>query len=245
MELQKLLSKARRAAEDYNMIEEGDKIAVGLSGGKDSVTLLQILATMRRFYPKKYEVVAISVDMGLGLDEKEVEAVKELCKELDVEYIVEPTHIGEIVFDIRKEANPCSLCANMRRGALNNTAVKHGCNKVALGHHADDLIETLFLSLFYESRISTFSPVTKLERKNITVIRPMIYIREKEIAAFAKDKPIIHNPCPANKHTKRQYVKDLLKSLEKDNKKIKENVLGAITHPERNGLFDSIEKTEE
>lgn len=238
MELQKLLSKARRAAEDYGMIEDGDKIAVGLSGGKDSVTLLYILAAMRRFLPKKYEVIAISVDMGLGLDENEVDAVKKLCKELDVEYFIEPTHIGEIVFDIRKEANPCSLCANMRRGALNNSAVAHGCNKVALGHHADDLIETLFLSLFYESRLSTFSPVTKLDRKGLTIIRPMIYIREKEIAAFAKDKPIIHNPCPADKHTKRQYIKNLLKTLEKDNKKIKENVLGAITHPERNSLFE-------
>ena len=237
MELQKLLSKARRAAEDYDMIEEGDKIAVGLSGGKDSITLLYILATMRRFYPKKFEVVAITVDMGLEYDKDEVEALKKLCEELNVEYVIEPTEIGKIVFDVRKEQNPCSLCANMRRGALNNTAVKVGCNKIALGHHADDLIETLFLSLFYESRLSTFSPVTHLERKNVTVIRPMIYIREKEISGFIKGKPILHNPCPANKHTKRQYIKDLLKTLEKDNKKIKENVLGAITHPERNGLF--------
>ena len=244
MELQKLLSKARRAAEDYNMIEEGDKIAVGLSGGKDSLTLLYILAAMRRFYPKKYDVIAISVDMGLGLDEKEVRAVKNLCEKLGVEYFVEETKIGEIVFDVRKEPNPCSLCANMRRGALNSAAKNRGCNKVALGHHSDDLAETFLLSLFYEGRLSAFAPVTRLERVGLTVIRPMIYITEKEIIGFAKDKPIIHNPCPANKHTKRQYVKDLLKSLEKNNKKIKENVLGAITHPERNGLFDSIEKTE-
>ena len=126
----------------------------------------------------------------------------------------------------------------MRRGALNNTAKAHGCNKVALGHHADDLVETLFLSLFYEGRLSTFSPFTKLERAGITVIRPMIYIREKEIIGFAKDKPIIHNPCPADKHTQRQYIKNLIKTLEKDNRKIKDNVLGAITHPERNNLFD-------
>ena len=244
MELQKLLSKARRAAEDYDMIDEGDKIAVGLSGGKDSITLLYILATMRRFYPKKFEVVAITVDMGLEYDKDEVEALKKLCEELNVEYVIEPTEIGKIVFDVRKEQNPCSLCANMRRGALNNTAVKVGCNKIALGHHADDLIETLFLSLFYESRLSTFSPVTHLERKNVTVIRPMIYIREKEISGFIKGKPILHNPCLANKHTKRQYIKDLLKTLEKDNKKIKENVLGAITHPERNGLFSAINREE-
>ena len=238
MELQKLLSKARRAVEDYKMIEDGDKIAVGLSGGKDSLTLLYILANMRRFYPAKFEVIAVSVDMGLGLNPDEVAAVQKVCDELGVEYVVEKTQIGEIVFNVRKEKNPCSLCANMRRGALNNTAKAHGCNKVALGHHADDLVETLFLSLFYEGRLSTFSPVTKLERAGVTVIRPMIYIREKEIIGFAKDKPIIHNPCPADKHTQRQYIKNLIKTLEKDNRKIKDNVLGAITHPERNNLFD-------
>ncbi len=237
MELQKLLSKARRAVEDYKMIEEGDRIAVGLSGGKDSVTLLCILAAMKRFYPAKFDLVAITVDTGLGISEEEVSAVAELCDRLGVEYVVERTLIGKIVFEERKEKNPCSLCANMRRGALNNAAKRLGCNKVALGHHADDLIETLFLSLFYESRLSTFSPVTKLERQDLTVIRPMIYIREKEVAGFAKDKPRIFNPCPADKRTKREYVKKLLSELQKDNPKIKENVLGAITHPERNNLF--------
>ncbi|MCQ2399820.1 MAG: tRNA 2-thiocytidine(32) synthetase TtcA, partial [Clostridia bacterium] len=176
MELQKLLSKARRAIEDYEMIDEGDKIAVGLSGGKDSLALLYILANMRRFCPKKFDVLAITVDMGLGLDETEVEEMKKTCISLGVEYVIEPTQIGEIVFNARKEKNPCSLCANMRRGALNNVAVRHGCNKIALGHHADDLIETLFLSLFYEGRLSTFAPVTHLERIDIVVLRTMIYI---------------------------------------------------------------------
>lgn len=240
MELQKLLSKTRRAVDDYAMINEGDKIAVGLSGGKDSLSLLYALASLRRFYPKRFDVIAIIVDTGLGLDENEVSAVENVCNELDVELVREKTQIGEIVFNARKEKNPCSLCANMRRGALNNSAKAHGCNKVALGHHADDLVETLFLSLFYEGRLSTFSPVTKLERADLTVIRPMIYVREKEIIGFTKGKPIIHNPCPADKHTKREYVKDLLKTLEKDNRKLKENVLGAITHPERNNLFDVI-----
>ena len=239
MELQKLLSKARRAVEDYGMIEEGDKIAVGLSGGKDSVALLFVLATMKRFYPANFDLVAVFVDTGLGVDEEEVAEMKNLCETLGVPFEVEKTLIGRIVFYERKEKNPCSLCANMRRGALNNAAKRLGCNKVALGHHADDLVETLFLSLFYEGRLATFAPVTKLGRQKLTVIRPMIYIAEKETAAFAKDKPRIKNPCPADKHTKREYIKSLIKELGKDNPKLKENVLGAITHPNRNSLFPS------
>lgn len=238
MNLQQIMSKTRRAVDQFNMIEEGDKIAVGLSGGKDSLALLYSLAGLRRFYPKKFEVVAITVDMGLGLDQGEVAEMQKLCKELDVFYHIEKTQIGEVVFEVRKESNPCSLCANMRRGALNSAASNLGCNKVALGHHADDLIETLFLSLFYEARLSTFSPVTRLTRKKITVIRPMIYLREMEIIGFTKGKPIIHNPCPADKNTRREYVKEMLKNLEKDNRKLRENVLGAIVHPERNNLFD-------
>ena len=239
MNLQQIMSKTRRAVDQFNMIEEGDKIAVGLSGGKDSLALLYSLAGLRRFYPKKFKVVAITVDMGLGLDQGEVAEMQKLCKELDVFYHIEKTQIGEVVFEVRKESNPCSLCANMRRGALNSAASNLGCNKVALGHHADDLIETLFLSLFYEARLSTFSPVTRLTRKKITVIRPMLYLREMEIIGFTKGKPIIHNPCPADKNTRREYVKEMLKNLEKDNRKLRENVLGAIVHPERNNLFDA------
>lgn len=238
MNLQKLLSKARKAIDDYKMISSGDKVAVGLSGGKDSVTLLCIMAALKKFYPEKFDLAAITVDMGLGLDEGELGDIKKLCERLEVPLYVEKTQIGEIVFDARKEKNPCSLCANMRRGALNSTAKKLGCNKVALGHHADDLIETFFLSLFYEARVSTFSPVTVMERQDLAVIRPMIYIREKEVAGYAKQNPILHNPCPADKHTKRQYVKDKLREMERENPKLRENVLSALTHPERNNLFD-------
>lgn len=242
MELQKLLSKARRAIDEYGMIKDGDKIAVGLSGGKDSMTLLHILAALRRFYPAKYDLVAVTVDMGLGLDENEVAAVKKAAEDLGVPFFRETTQIGEVVFETRKEKNPCSLCANMRRGALNGAAKKLGCNKVALGHHADDLIETFFLSLFYESRLSTFSPVTHLSRQDLTVIRPMILLREKEIAGFSRQNPIIRNPCPADKHTNRQYVKDLLKAEEKNNPNLRKNVLGALLNPERNNLIEKGEK---
>ena len=230
MELQKLLSKARRAVEDYKMIENGDKIAVGLSGGKDSLTLLYILANMRRFYPAKFEVIAVSVDMGLGLNPDEVAAVQKVCDELGVEYVVEKTQIGEIVFNVRKEKNPCSLCANMRRGALNNTAKAHGCNKVALGHHFDDAVETFLMSLFYEGRIGCFEPVTYLSRSGVTQIRPMLYIGEKAIEHFAQAQqlPVVRNVCPADKHTKRQEIKELIASLQTQYPDIKTRIFGAM-----------------
>ena len=243
MNLQQLLSPARKAIEDYEMINDGDKIAVGLSGGKDSVTLLYILAGLKRFYPKKFELVAITIDLGLDYDQKEVESLKNLCAELNVEYHIVPTDIYQILFVERKEKSPCSLCSKMRRGALNTKAIELGCNKLALGHHADDLIETLFLSLFYEGRLSTFEPITYLSRANMTVIRPMIYIEEKNIRAFSKDKPVLFNPCPADKHTQREYVKNLINQIKKDIPIAKDRMLSAITHPERNHLFDdAIEK---
>ncbi len=239
MTIQKLLSPARRAVDEYGMIQEGDKIAVGLSGGKDSVTLLYILANLQRFYPKNFSLAAITVDMGFkDTDSGEKEALKRACEELGVEYTVENTDLAEIIFEVRKEKNPCSLCAKMRRGALNSAAKKAGCNKIALGHHSDDLTETFFLSLFYEGRLSTFSPVSYMSKSEITLIRPMIYIRECDIAAFAKDKAIIHNPCPMDKHSKREYVKSLLADIQKDIPFAKERALAAITHPERYNLFD-------
>lgn len=243
MNLQQLLSPARKAIEDYKMINDGDKIAVGLSGGKDSVTLLYILAGLKRFYPKKFELVAITIDLGLDYDQKEVESLKNLCAELNVEYHIVPTDIYQILFVERKEKSPCSLCSKMRRGALNTKAIELGCNKLALGHHADDLIETLFLSLFYEGRLSTFEPITYLSRANMTVIRPMIYIEEKNIRAFSKDKPVLFNPCPSDKHTQREYIKNLINQIKKDIPIAKDRMLSAITHPERNHLFDdAIEK---
>ena len=177
--MKKILSRTRRAVDDYHMIAEGDKIAVGVSGGKDSLTLLCALAELRRFYPNKFDILALSIDMGF--DGTDFSKVQELCEKIGVEYIIEKTDIAEVVFDIRKESNPCSLCAKMRRGGVNDLAVKNGCNKVALGHHNEDVLETFFLSLFYEGRLGCFSPVTYLSRKDIHVIRPLIYVAEGDI----------------------------------------------------------------
>lgn len=226
--MKKILGRMRRAITDYNMIQDGDRIAVGLSGGKDSLTLLNALARLKTFLPVKFELVAVTLDMGFqGFDASKLEG---LCNELKVPFVLEQTNIGKIVFDMRNESNPCSLCANLRRGALNSTAVKYECNKTALGHHLDDVIETFFLSLMYEGRINTFSPVTYLNRKKIHVIRPMIYMPEADIKAFARkcDLPIVHNPCPANCHTSREKIKILLRELSMHNPLLKRRVFGAI-----------------
>ncbi len=245
MKLQQLLSPFRKAIEDYNMINDGDKIAVGLSGGKDSIALLSAFAGLKRFYPKQFDIVAIRVDTGLDFDKTELENLKNYVQSLNVEYYEEKTEIATVVFEERKESNPCSLCANMRRGALNGAAVKLGCNKVALGHHADDLVETFMLCTLYEGRFSTFYPVTHLERANIDVIRPMIYVREVDIKSFSKDKPILHNPCPADKHTRREYVKELLSSIRKEIPFSTDNILNALIHPERTNLFSKPDKKQD
>ncbi len=242
MTLQQLMSPIRRAIDEYEMISEGDKIAVGLSGGKDSIALLSALAGIRRFYPKKFTLVAITIDTGLDFDENEKRALEEYVKSLGVEYFVVKTEIAKVVFEMRKESNPCSLCANMRRGALNGAAKELGCNKVALGHHGDDLVETFFLSMLYEGRLSTFHPITTLSRADLSVIRPMIYARERDIASFSKGKPILHNPCPANKHTKREYVKDLLKQVRVEIPFASENILNALTNEDRTNLFKKQKK---
>nr|WP_038290120.1 ATP-binding protein [Acetivibrio straminisolvens] len=226
--IKRLLGQIRRAIQDYNMIQDGDRVAVGVSGGKDSLTLLVALRQLKNFLPVKFELEAVTLTMGIG--EFDLSPVKELCERIDVNYTIEETLIGKIVFEERKEKNPCSLCANLRRGALHNTAKKLGCNKVALAHHMDDVIETLLLSTFYEGRIHTFSPVTYLDRKDLYLIRPLIYTEEKLVKEFIKVNNIItvHNPCPANGYTKRQYIKDLLSDLKKENREIKNNIFGAV-----------------
>lgn len=233
--LQKLLSRVRRAVTDYKMIQEGDRIAVGASGGKDSIALLYCLNALSRFLPERFSVVAVTLNLGNpGFD---LDSLVGIYNRLGVEYHIEETNIAKIVFDIRNEKNPCSLCSNMKRGAFYNTAKKLGCNKAAFGHHKDDVIETLLLSLFYEGRIHTFSPVTYLDRKDITLIRPLIYVEEKMIRSFIRHEGItpIKSGCRADSLTKRQYIKDLIGQLMKENPKIKDNIFGAIV---RSGIND-------
>lgn len=226
--IKKLLGQVRKAIEDYNMIQEGDRIAIGVSGGKDSLVLLVLLKQLQSFYPINFEIEAVTLTMGIG--EIDLTPVKELCKKIDVNYTIEETVIGKIVFEARKESNPCSLCANLRRGALHNVAKKLNCNKVALAHHRDDVIETFLLSTLYAGKFQTFSPVTFLERKELFLIRPMIYIEEKHIKEYIKanNLTIVPSPCHVDGKTKRQYIKDLLSDLHKDNRKVKNNIFGAI-----------------
>ena len=234
--MKRILSYTRRAIDEYNMIEDGDKIAVGVSAGKDSLALLCAMAGLRRFYPKKFELIAITIDMGFeGVDFSEV---ARLCAELDVPYHIIPTDISKVVFDIRKEARPCSLCAKLRRGALHNAAKSLGCTSVALGHHFDDVVETFMLNLFFEGRIGCFSPVTNLSRVGIKLIRPMIYMPEKDVRDFAKknDLPVVESPCPADKNTQREEMKQLLHSLEVQNRGLKYRIFGAIARGEIDGF---------
>ena len=227
-EIKRILSFTRRAVDDYGMIEDGDRIGVGVSAGKDSLTLLIALAELRRFYPKKFELVAITVDMGFeGMD---FSPIAELCRELDVPFVTVPTQISRVVFDIRKEKNPCGLCAKMRRGALHDECKRQRCNKLALGHHFDDVVETFMLNLFYEGRLGSFSPVTYLSRKDLTMIRPMIYAQEKDVRYFVNRHPlpIITSPCPADKNTEREAMKQLLTSLERGNKGLRHRIFGAL-----------------
>ncbi len=228
MKLQQLLSYTRKALDDYQMIEDGDRIAIGVSGGKDSLTLLYALSGIRRFYPKHFEIEAITVNMGFK--ELDFSAVGELCRKLDINYTIVESEIAEIIFEHRKESNPCSLCAKMRKGAFNTKAKELDCNKEAYAHHYDDVIETMLMSLIYEGRIHCFSPVTYLDRSDITLIRPLIYVEEADIKGFRKayELPVVTNPCPVDGYTKREYVKQLIKSLGQESPGLRERLFHAI-----------------
>lgn len=228
MKLQQVLSVTRKAIDDFQMIQEGDKIAVGVSGGKDSLTLLYALHGLSRFYPKSFTMEAITVD--LGFEGVSMEPIRKLCEELGIPYTSVSTEIYQIIFQDRKESNPCSLCAKMRKGALNEMAKKLGCNKVAYGHHKDDAVETMLMSLIFEGRFHTFSPVTYWDRMDLTLIRPMLYMQEADVIGFQNkyDLPIVQNKCPADGNTKREYVKNLLRQLNAENPGVKERMFTAI-----------------
>lgn len=235
-EMKRLLSFVRRAVDDYNMIDDGDRIAIGVSGGKDSLTLLETLAEMRRFYPKKYEIFAVTIDMGFP--DANFSELQEFCKRIKVEFKLVKTEISKIVFDVRKESNPCSLCAKMRRGALHMAAQELGCNKVALGHHYDDAVETFMMNLFFEGRLGCFSPVTYLSNRRLTLIRPLIYAQEKDVLYFINKRtlPIYKNPCPEDHATERENMKMTLLELEKKNKGLKHRIFTAMCRGEIDGF---------
>jgi len=242
-EMQMLLSRTRSAADKYSMIEDGDRIAVGVSGGKDSLALLCVLAEMRIFYPKKYDLVAVTLDMGFSASERIGAAktdwtpIAELCRRLDVPYVVRQTEIARIIFDVRKESNPCSLCARMRRGSLHDAVKELGCNKLALGHHYDDAVITTMLNLFYEGRFGCFSPVTNLSRKELTMIRPFIHAREKEIKAFVRRAalPVIESPCPEDKESERAAMKTYLGDFDHQHRGLYTRIVGALERGEIDG----------
>lgn len=234
MELQKLYSKVRQAAEQYQMIADGDKIAVGISGGKDSLTLLYALAGMRRFYPKSFEIVAITVDTGLeGMD---FSPIKTLCEALEVEYVLVHTQIYSILVE-RQASHFCPLCAKLRKGAFNEAALRLGCNKLAYAHHKDDVVETFLMSLALEGRIHTFSPVTELEKTGLCLIRPLVYVTEAQVRGFAGKYalPVVKNLCPEDGATKRETAKEMLQTMEMAFPKAKNRIFAAIQHAHIDG----------
>lgn len=235
MKLQQVLSYTRRAVDDYHMIQAGDKIAIGISGGKDSLTLLYALHGLKRFYPESFEIHAVTVDLGFG--NQNFDEIKALCERLEVPYTIVKTEIADIIFEQRKETNPCSLCAKMRKGALNDAMKAVGCNKIAYAHHKDDIIETFLMSLIYEGRIHTFSPITYLDRMDITVIRPLMYMKEVDIIGFVNknELPVAKSPCPVDGYTKREYVKQLLARLNQENPGVKERMFTAIQNQNLEG----------
>lgn len=238
--MQKILSAMRRAIQDYGMIEDGDRIFVGLSGGKDSVLLTAALAAYRRFSPERFSLEAITIDMGLEKTSKEqMAALERFCRDNDVPHHVVKTDIAEIIFDARKESNPCSLCAKMRRGALNSTVNSLGGGKLALGHNADDVAETMLLSLLYEGRFSCFAPTAYMDKSGVSLIRPFVYLEEYDIisAVSRLGLPIVNNPCPQNHVSQREYAKKLIAHICEEIPFAKQRILGAIYHPERSNLW--------
>lgn len=245
MKLQRLLSLVRKAVDDYLMIGENDTIAVGISGGKDSLTLLYALHELQRFYPRHFELHAFTVDLGFGI--QDFGTIKALCDDFCVPYTVIPTDISKIVFETRRESNPCSLCAKLRKGALNQEAKASGCTKVAYAHHKDDIIETMLLSLIYEGRFYSFSPRTYLDRMDLTVIRPMMYVSEAEVIGFQNKYhlPVCKNPCPVDGKTKREYVKNLIRTLNLENPGVKDRFFHAIISGNIPGWPDPVHKKPE
>ncbi len=240
-EMQKLLSRVRSCVDRYSMIEDGDRIAVGVSGGKDSLALLCVLSELRKFYPEKYDLCALMLDMGFDASEtvgaapSDTSEIAELCSRLGVEFHVKRTEIARVIFDVRKESNPCSLCARMRRGSLHDLAKEYGVNKFALGHHFDDAAETVMLNLFFEARIGCFSPVTYLSRKDLTMIRPLLLTEERDIKTFVKKAslPVMKSPCPMDKTSERAKMKDMLHAFDREHRGLYTRIVGAV---ERGGI---------
>lgn len=235
--MQQLLSTMRRAIADYGMLQPGDRVAVGISGGKDSLALFDGLCRLQRFLDVPFEIVGVTLDMGFT-PSPDYTPIRELAKRYGVDYVVKPTQIGEIIFDVRRETNPCSLCARMRRGALHDEAKAQGCNKVALGHHMDDAVETFFMNLFNEGRIASFSPVSYLSRKELTLIRPMVYLEESRIAnAVAREGlPVVKSRCPADGVTNRQATKEWIADRCRQDKGFLQRVFGAMKRSHVSGF---------
>ena len=239
---QKVVSLTRKAIEEYDMIKKNARVAVGVSGGKDSMVLMAALQDLSKYHPNNFSVVGISIDPGFGGD---FDPIRKFADSIGVEYHVKKTEFKEIIFDVRKESNPCSLCSKMRRGALNDMAAEYGCDTIALGHHNDDVLETFFLSLIYEGRLNCFSPVTYLSRSDIMQIRPMIYVRERDIRGVLRhnDIPVMPKLCPADGVTKREYMKDLIKRLEKETTPgLKKRLFHAIQYSDIDGWYPPDEK---
>ncbi len=239
--MKRLLGNIRRADQDFGLIEAGERVAVGVSGGKDSLVLLRAMAVYSRFESKPFSLVALTLKTGEPFD---TAPIADLCRELGVPYIVEECDLIHQLFEVRREPNPCALCARLRRGALLRMAAAQGCSKLALGHHREDVEETLLMSLLYEARLHTFQPMTRMERQDVAVIRPMVYAPEKEILHLARrwNVPVVKNPCPADGHTTRQEIKELLDELSRRYPRAREYLLTALRDEERYGLWQREKK---